>query len=134
MILSSTKDVTTWDTAGFEVQRLLQLNYCPRVIVLTRRRAMLYVKKEEDKDLILGLQQLLLEGVRINLTKWTPGADTLSSSWFKPKPRWVTFIGIPCQLLTFEIMESLCNCFGTVRDCKSLTITRQLLGSKSPCE
>lgn len=69
------------------------------------------MKLAEECDKVLSLQKAIINGACISLSSWTPDMDTLSSEWFRPKTRWVTFFGIPYHLLIFKVMELLCSRF-----------------------
>lgn len=78
-------------------------------------KALLDVKTVQERDQIMQLKSLSFNGATISFSNWSPGVDTLASSWFKPSPRWVNFVGIPFHLLTVETMEHLCGGFGKVK-------------------
>lgn len=113
--MSAHSDVVDWEQIGSHVKDVLKLGYNPKVIVLTKKRALLNIQKIEDRNLILEIQKLDWEGAGVYFSSWSSGADTLPRTWFKPKTRWVTFVGIPYYLLTFEVMDSLCRRFGNVK-------------------
>lgn len=131
MVLSAESEVAEWEDAPLEVQKLLNLGYCPRIIMLTNKRALLDLKSLGDRDKVLSLSFLSLQGVKVVLSSWSPGVDTLSSSWFRQKTRWITFVGIPYHLLTFEIMESLCRRFGVMKGFDKIGLeVGKLLGAR----
>lgn len=74
------------------------------------------MKNVEDRDLVLLGKCLKVNEVTLTFSRWFLGLDTFASEWFKPKPRWVTFVGIPYHLLTFETMELLCKSFCKAKD------------------
>lgn len=98
----------------------LKLDYCPRVITITRRRALLEAKSLEERDVILQLKGLSVNNIRFSFSSWSPGLDTLSTDWIIPKACWVTFMGIPYHLLTYDVMDSLCCHFGKVKEFANL--------------
>lgn len=50
----------------------------------------------------------------MELKGWSSGTDT--SSWFCPKNRWITLLGLPYHLRTFEVLGSICSRFGSLKD------------------
>lgn len=65
---------------------------------------------------MIKFKSLELGNESLSLTCWSPGMDTLSSSWFIQKPWWINFMGIPYHLLMYEVMASLCCCFGMIKE------------------
>lgn len=114
--LSSLKEINYWDDVCREVMGKLNLGSIPRVIMLTKKRALLEAKIKEDQEKIMDLEEILISESPIMLRRWSPRCDTLSSQWFQLRTRWVTFLGIPYHLRMYEVMEKLCARFGNVND------------------
>lgn len=97
-----------------QIQKDYNFNYCPRTTVLTPKRALLDMKCESDRDCLITISDCLHSGIRVTFKKWSPGEDTLSSTWFQPKLRWLVLVGIPYHLTTYETVAFLCGRFGSV--------------------
>lgn len=120
VILSSSSIIDSWDSLFLELLKKMDASFCPRIIPLSNRRALLEVKSVVDRDCLLELMSISVDGVSISFSRWSPGCDTLRGSWFKPSTRWVTYVGIPCHLRTFEVMNSLCGKFVKVKEIAEL--------------
>lgn len=112
IVMDTQHEEDNWETVALGIQNLLCFNYCPRIIILTKKRALLDGQSIEGKERILALKQLQFGEKLAVFSSWHPGLDTLTSDWFRLKSRWITFQGIPYHLLTFETMEVLCSRFG----------------------
>lgn len=58
--------------------------------------------------------------MKVSFSSWSPGADTLSSSWFQRRPRWLTLVGIPYHLYSEETVKSLNSKFGVIKNFSSV--------------
>lgn len=114
MVMSALENQKDWNLFCVEVQRVFSLVSTPELIMLSPKKALLEVNPGGVKDRITDAGFVLCNGEKILLSRWTPGVDTLPSSWFKPKRRWITFVGVPFHLVGRETMDSLCKNFGKV--------------------
>lgn len=116
VVMSTQVSMDNWDFVSIEIQKFFGLGYCPRIIILTKQRALLELKSVEDKESVLTRKQVSFNDIGVSFPPWLPGVDTLSSDWFQLTPRWVTFLGIPYHPLTFETMNLLCSKFRSVKE------------------
>lgn len=115
VVLSAQKDIGDWEVFSLEVQSRAGLHYRPEVTVITRTRALMNVQKIEDRDKIISLAEVSLDDCLVSFATWSRGIDTLSSSWFQRRPRWITLVGIPYHLYSEETVKSLINRFGVIK-------------------
>lgn len=120
VVLSADKNVDDWDACCTEFQIIAGIDYIPKITVLTKRRALMDVKNEEDRDKFVGLKCSNIRDAQVSFTSWSPGVDTLPSCWFRRQSRWLTFVGIPYHLYSEETVKSLTNRFGFVKSFANL--------------
>lgn len=131
VVVTTHNDYDDWDALCKEVQSRIELCYCPEATVITNRRALLNVRGSVDRDKIINLVDFCMEDCRVSFSIWTPGIDTLSSSWFQKKQRWLTLVGIPYHLYSEETVKSLICRFGVVKRFSSVgTVVGGLSGPR----
>lgn len=107
VVMSTQVSLVDWDSVSLEIQHLLCLDYCLRVIFLTKQGALLELKAVAQKDSVLFRKSVIFQDISVSFSSWRPGVDTLSSNWFQLKPRWLTFLGIPGFVVSLVQLERL---------------------------
>lgn len=106
VVMSAQFNTSDWKAITEEVHKKTNLASPLKVIVHTKWRALLDVQSADNKRMIISLRQIVVADCTVFFSGWSPGVDTLSGNFFCLMPRWVSFIGIPYHLLTYEKMES----------------------------
>lgn len=87
VVLSSMEEVSNWESVGTAIGPFLNFQYNPRMLVLTKKRALVEVETLGDRDKVLNLHTFTSSSSVTASSKWMPGCDTLSSEYFRLKTR-----------------------------------------------
>lgn len=110
-------EANDWSTVAVSISNTINVEYMPKVVVISKVRALVELKSLADQGNALNLSAIDVGGVSTRLHQWTPGFDTLSSSWFQPADRWIALFGIPYHLAT-------CNSFSKIASYGQLATVR----------
>lgn len=112
VILVSQEEIEAWDLLGEVLQQFLALDYCPNIITLSRKRALVELMSKYETNEFRGFS-VVFQGKIVSVLPWSPHFGIKASSWVFLTTRW-GFFGIPYHMITYKVMDSLCSCFGMV--------------------